>query len=834
MATRMSIASGNFSSAASWAVVDSTSLLMPTVTSSTLTTLYSDTRSSAFTPGAITIDGIAVWLASRLGTTGTMSVSLFNQTDTIDVVGTEQTINCSDLPITPGGIVFSGGWVLFKFGGPVLLTAGKSYKVQAKTSSSSQVSLHTDATVDNLARCLRTTTTGAPVAGDNLIICGEKTGIGSSNNFTVTMDNTASTDFGGAVLSQLDPALAICQGGTLTYGTTAATNFVLRLSGYAVVTSGGTLNIGTVATPLPRDGSAVLEFDCPSDGAFGLQLRPGFTCTMQGLSRTSGKNIVDALLNTDVTAAATIIGVDTDTGWLSGDVVGIASTTRTFTQCESRILNGNAGASSFTVTSGLTNAHSGTSPTQGEVILLTRNVKVRSVSSSFMAFVSIATTGVADFDWVEFSNLGENAAGKRGIEISTTTGDCNIQFCSVYDCEDWGIFITGTTANNIVVSNNVTFNLNSSDTASQYAFRVENATTGTALTVSDNIFMLNSGGGAMNLADLGGTISNNTVAGADAAGIIPGESGATGTFSGNTIHSCLAAGLSSTTAFSNFTFTNLTIWRCTTNGVSFSLGSNNLIFDTATLFGNGVSNISFSSLVGGITLKNVTSNSDTSFPTTSGLAISIAGTYPDFVLEDCDFSTVSGIKTAHTNDINIANSVNQNVIQLHAENCKFGGTNEMSNQTGMGALSIFTSQRHEQVAGSHKTLKQYGTLQTDATTFNTAAPSEKMTPNNANKKLKSGSKIVPVASGSTVTVNWYVQKDGTYNGNAPRLIVLRNVAAGISADTVLNTHTAAISTWEQLTGTTDPVTDDTALEFVIDCDGTAGNVFNDDFTATVS
>ena len=77
MATRMSIASGNFSSAASWAVVDSTSLLMPTVTSSTLTTLYSDTRSSAFTPGAITIDGIAVWLASRLGTPGTMSVSLF-------------------------------------------------------------------------------------------------------------------------------------------------------------------------------------------------------------------------------------------------------------------------------------------------------------------------------------------------------------------------------------------------------------------------------------------------------------------------------------------------------------------------------------------------------------------------------------------------------------------------------------------------------------------------------------------------------------------------------------------------------------------------------------
>ena len=109
-----------------------------------------------------------------------------------------------------------------------------------------------------------------------------------------------------------------------------------------------------------------------------------------------------------------------------------------------------------------------------------------------------------------------------------------------------------------------------------------------------------------------------------------------------------------------------------------------------------------------------------------------------------------------------------------------------------------------------------------------------MTPVNASFKLESGSKLVPVLNGQTVTANWYVYKNATYNGAAPRLIVKRNVAAGISADTVLDTHTAAVETWEQLTGTTIAATDDTALEFVIDCDGTAGIVYNDDFTASVA
>lgn len=45
---------------------------------------------------------------------------------------------------------------------------------------------------------------------------------------------------------------------------------------------------------------------------------------------------------------------------------------------------------------------------------------------------------------------------------------------------------------------------------------------------------------------------------------------------------------------------------------------------------------------------------------------------------------------------------------------------------------------------------------------------------------------------------------------------------------------ASDAAWEALTGTTAAVTADGVLEFVVDCDGTAGNLFVDTFSATVA
>jgi hypothetical protein len=101
----------------------------------------------------------------------------------------------------------------------------------------------------------------------------------------------------------------------------------------------------------------------------------------------------------------------------------------------------------------------------------------------------------------------------------------------------------------------------------------------------------------------------------------------------------------------------------------------------------------------------------------------------------------------------------------------------------------------------------------------------------ATEKLTSNSFIRPVSSGATLTPIVYVYEDASYNGNRARLIVKRNDAIGITIDTVLDTATAASDgAWEQLTGTTIAATDNGCMEFVIDCDGTAGNLFVDDFT----
>ena len=100
--------------------------------------------------------------------------------------------------------------------------------------------------------------------------------------------------------------------------------------------------------------------------------------------------------------------------------------------------------------------------------------------------------------------------------------------------------------------------------------------------------------------------------------------------------------------------------------------------------------------------------------------------------------------------------------------------------------------------------------------------------------MESGIRRYAVASGATVTPRVWVRKsvvgDGAaYNGNQPRLLVRENISGGIAVDTVLATAVAAAGTWEELSGATVAVTDSTAVEIIVDCDGTAGWIDNDDW-----
>ena len=839
MALLACCADGDFTSSATWALVDSTSYLGAESGSDILTTAYSGTRSSAFTPGAITIDGIGVKLAVRTGTTGTISVNLELDSDNSQVAGTEVTINCSDLPAA-ATVIADGGWIFFKFGTPVTLAGATAYQVAAKTSNASQVSLFRDGTVDNISRYLRTTTTQAPAAGDDLIITKEWTAAATGTDRAVTMNETATTDYGSAPTaanSLLTPGLAICQGGTLTYGTTAATNYYLKESNSVIVYNSGTLNIGTTGTPIPRDGTAVLEFDPGTDGDYGLICRNGSTVNFQGLSRTSGKNIVSCKLNTDEAVDSTSLGVDTDTGWLDNDQIVVASTTRTASQSEVGALNGNAGASSLTVDGfggaggGLANAHSGTSPTQAEVINITRNVKVRSASSTLMAYVRVDEGSAVDFDWAEFYYLGENATGKRGIELvpaGSNSVNFSMQFCSIHDTEDVGfqISIASNAITNLIFSSNVMWNL---ATVIGPGCQISSAITSTDYTIDSNILIKTGAGNGWTLSDIGGTFTNNTVVSAASNGINLAEANTFGTITGNVSHSNTAAGVAFASNGMNGS-ASLTAWRNTSFGLSVTATFSGIV--TITAFGNGTSNISIAATGVDFKLSSPVLNGDSTFSTTNNINATTGGSVIKLLIDDGDLSSASGILTAATNDINVSTSPLD--YQVILRNTKLGASTEVASQSNLIDTGYIAAQKLDQTAGNHKTWMRAGTLQRDTTILAPSGnASMRATPNNASLKLESAYQFwgwkVPVLSGNTVNIEVEIRKSdagagdsATYNGNQPRLIQKANPALGESADVVIATYSAGTGSWNQISGTSSVANDDGAWEFVFDCDGTAG------------
>jgi hypothetical protein len=185
-----------------------------------------------------------------------------------------------------------------------------------------------------------------------------------------------------------------------------------------------------------------------------------------------------------------------------------------------------------------------------------------------------------------------------------------------------------------------------------------------------------------------------------------------------------------------------------------------------------------------------------------------------------------------------------NIFRFLLKNCVLGSTTEVGLQTNFTDPGMVASQKHDQIAGNHKTWKGAGTISTDSTIYASTAPSARLTPISATVKLISdgfrGGFFVPVNNGQTVTFAIALRKsvvgDGAaYNGNQPRLLVKSNVAIGINADTVLATaDSASDGAWITYNGTTVAATDNGVMEFVVDCDGTAGWVNIDDIAITVT
>lgn len=841
MAVRMSAATGNFSAAGTWQTVDPTSYLAAYSAGWTVTTGWT-VPSQPFTPGAITIDGFALRVSSRVAVpTGTISARI--ETGGVAVTGATVTVNCSDMPAADSSTP-NGGWVFFRFAAPITLLAATAYSVSAAASVSGQVVLcRGAAALGDLLRALRTSTTGAPTAGDDLIICGEYSGAGTGNSYTVTMDALASsiTSYGSGGTAAISPGVSVSAKSILRYGAAAATNYYLRLATNMCVFSGGEFDMGTVATPIPRDSTAVLNFACVAAVDFGLTVHNLGTFISQGLSRTSGKNIYTCKLNADAAVNATSLGVDTDTGWLSGDQIAVASTSRTNTECEGGTLNGNAGASALTVNGfagaggGVAFAHSGTTPTQGEIILLTRNVQIFGASAALSSYIDTKATAVIDCDWTEFKWLGSAIGNKLGIDIGGAGVSTQIwQYCSrhtstVSGCSGWNMNGSPGSLANIQILNCVGFNIASSFITNTVGL----------LTLDSCIAMLNTVNNSFfNFTINGCTITNNVIVGAQVAGRLGGAIGTSyGIFSGNTWHSCISGfifrgGINTAEAVVSST----TIWRINGSGMSLNTSLTNVRFSTMTIFGCAADGINLNVGANNLTFENCTLSGDTTFATPKGVSLFSQTALAKIRFINCSFGVVTGIKTAHTT-ADFAQGLNFGIgyVDVVLINCLLASATEVANQGNMDVGSSIGSQKHDQTNGLHKTWKPQGTLALDTGTVHTGSQSLSMTPVSgatSTNKLESSPIQVAVANGATVTPTVFIRKSAAYDGNQPRLVLKRNDAIGVSADTVIATYSSGTGSWNSISGVSPAATDDGVMEFVVDCDyGTGGVVYVDSFTA---
>jgi len=846
MANKLSIVTGNFLTAGTWVTgnTGTNAVLVSTSTSTTALTT-SNLDSATFTPANQASQYLAIRVGSRAAgsPSNTMTVILRNSTTATDIW--TFVINVSDIPVCTTADD-NGGWLIFKAAAGLTPNGTDTYLVRCKLSATTtDVSLCTNGTANNWQRQMFQTATGAPAAGDDMLIGGiwDTTNPAVKTDVTVTMDSTAATDYGSNTTNYRTAALNICKGGTLAFGTAASTAYVLQLSGYLEVYSGGTLSQGTVGTPVPRGSSATLQIDATADVTMGVEIRSGGTRNAYGSSRLSGVNNTYCLLTVDAAAAATSITVNQQLSAANGDTVAFASTSSSRTESETKTLNADATSTTLSLSAGLTNAHKGTSPVQqGEVVIVDRNVVTKSVSTTLMAFEYWMTGSTTNASWAAWQNCGQ---GGTVSALRINNASATLSKCIIRDSDGMGLFINSS-ATSPAITDLTMYNTNLGNSV-VFAINVDPAATGVAINGLIIIGMTGTNGTGAYIRNPSSftQLDNFRVSGCG-NGITVGEGFANqgqrqGTFTAFNNWYSHAHGAGSALVLSAVTdvyINGYETYSCG-NGIEFNfIVARVLINDFRAILqsGDGV-------VFNGTTLSDVRLVSGTLSGNLSGLVITggVLG-HSGVIFGNCNFGTqAGGSYTANTlnHDISAANATNnQNHYGIIFSNCKF----DQSLASGLHSFTLngawYGFQRANGTAGNHFVdINGIGRIAYETTTVD-ASPSIKLTPASATIKLSTDAMMlgsgfyVPVDNGSTPTVSVKIQKDGSYNGNAPRLMLRANYAIGITADTVIGTFSGGAGSFQTVSGTTAAATDAGVMEFYVDCDGTAGNIFVDTFTVT--
>lgn len=802
----------NFTSS-SWKVIDNTSFNNSEATAALTTTSYVSGSNS--TPGAITVDGIMLKYRYVVTNTGTLSAEIYNSTGAASVAGTEVTINVSDLNmVNQAGSNSTGGFIYLKFGSPVTLLAATNYNVRVKTSTASTVYVNASSGT-NWSIGLVTSTNAAPAASDNLYFCGPFTTTSTPVFVTCTYDNTASTVWGSFELGGF--AKNILQNSAST-----AYKLSIATGGYYKCTLNSESEFGTSSSRVPATSSIFFELQSGGAGANGLEIRSPAKFRMYGETKTR-----KAKLAANSSAGATSLTTDVSTGWKNGDNIVFANTIRSGTVtalAEKKALTADASGTALTITA-MTNAKLGSGVLICDIGNVTSNAQIYGSSTTNTMYIltgvasNVGGIPVLDLDNVEMRYIGSNTADKYGISCYGTTGSThNISNCGMHDCHANSRGVSMAAAiDNFTISGNVFHSgsygvIISTNNSTLSGTRI--ITSNLLLAHTSNAILL--GNSSAITSDVTCTF-NTASSSANAFNININNSDSLFTDNigyGNSV-SCLTG-----------TVTRSTIKRID-GYINNYYGSvavfYDSFFDTGTWFGNQYCNIGCGGCLNAV-FMNITSNSY-SPATTSSFIIATGSAAIDVFFDNCttgnlvQHSRVMEPVTIVSYKINFRScTINESLLAL------------LGSSIAIPSYSKVCFQNLNGGANNHRYYSTVGTATSDTTIYDTAPISMRLTPISASAKFRGSTFRTSVKSGTTTTISVKVRKsvsgDGTaYNGNQPRLIMKSNISAGSSFayDIVAATATdAANGAWQTLTYTTPSVSQDTVLEFYVDCDGTTG------------
>ena len=241
---------------------------------------------------------------------------------------------------------------------------------------------------------------------------------GIANGDTIVIDTTGlgcGTDPGSGV-----DGLTIQSGGILNYATSANSGLTVR--GCITVESGGTLYDGT---QLAISYGHELIIDCvDAVNKYGLTIEDGGIFKPYGTLPTTWYT---TLASDIASAQANVVTTDdVQTDWGVGDEIAFPPTgdDSRYGETEIRTINSFTDATHFDVTSNFTYAHEYLQHEdcpQTSIVLLTRNVRIKSASTSYPASVRNQSKTTANFDArnVEFKDLNGGSLSIPSLVFSS-------------------------------------------------------------------------------------------------------------------------------------------------------------------------------------------------------------------------------------------------------------------------------------------------------------------------------------------------------------------------------------------------------------------------------